>query len=215
MNGQHRAPGMIAAMDQPGLRERKKAKTRRALQDAALELIDQQGYDTTTVEQIAAAAEVSPSTFFRYFPTKEDVILEDEYDPRIVAAIENQHADLPPVAAARAAFAETFDTIGGSDREMLLRRVQLSLSVPALRARMYDQARVAEDRLAGALAVHLGRAADDFDVAVTVAAVIATLSTAVERWASGGGKGDLPKMVDHALAVLQHGLDAVPVPGAH
>ncbi|HUJ75276.1 MAG TPA: TetR family transcriptional regulator, partial [bacterium] len=64
-----------------GLRERKKAKTRAVIQQHALRLMKEQGYQATTVEQIAEAAEVSPSTFFRYFPTKEDVVLYDVLDP--------------------------------------------------------------------------------------------------------------------------------------
>ena len=71
----------------PGLRELKKQRTRSAIQEAALDLIDRQGYDATTCEQIAAAAEVSGATFFRYFPTKEDVVLTDDYDPMITLAI--------------------------------------------------------------------------------------------------------------------------------
>src|SRR3954462_9329334 len=85
----------------PGLRERKKAKTRAAIQEHALRLFQQQGYDATTVEQIAEAAEVSPSTFFRYFPTKEDTVLTDEYDALIVDAVRAQPPELPPVEALR------------------------------------------------------------------------------------------------------------------
>src|ERR1700689_5570392 len=86
-----------------GLRERKKARTRASLREHALRLFREQGYQATTVEQIAAAAEVSPSTFFRYFPTKEDVVLQDDMDTRMIQAFERQPAALGPVASAPAA----------------------------------------------------------------------------------------------------------------
>ena len=70
-------PPSPADAPRPGLRERKKLKTRLAIQEHALRLFREQGYQQTTVEQIADAADVSPSTFFRYFPTKEDVVLFD------------------------------------------------------------------------------------------------------------------------------------------
>ena len=82
-----------------GLRERKKAKTRASLREHALRLFRDQGYTATTVEQIAAAAEVSPSTFFRYFPTKEDLVLQDDMDTRLIEALEQQPPDLGAVAA--------------------------------------------------------------------------------------------------------------------
>ncbi len=93
---------------QSGLRERKKARTRASIREHALRLFREQGYHATTVEQIAAAAEVSPSTFFRYFPTKEDVVLQDDMDTRMVEALERQPAGLGPVTAVRAATREVF-----------------------------------------------------------------------------------------------------------
>src|SRR6201999_2191851 len=93
---------------QAGLRERKKARTRASLREHALRLFREQGYQATTVEQIAAAAEVSPSTFFRYFPTKEDVVLQDDMDSRMIEALARQPADLAPIAAVRAALQQAW-----------------------------------------------------------------------------------------------------------
>src|SRR5579863_5498894 len=86
---------------EPWLRERKKAKTRSTIQEHSLRLFRERGYDETTVDDIAAAAEVSPSTFFRYFPTKEDVVLYDDLDPILFDAYAAQPADLSAVAAMR------------------------------------------------------------------------------------------------------------------
>ena len=97
------------------MRERKKAKTRAAIQVHALRLFAAQGYDATTVEQIAEAAEVSPSTFFRYFPTKEDVVLHDGYDPLLLAAFQAEPAELGPIAAIRGAMRSVFGSLSAQE----------------------------------------------------------------------------------------------------
>src|SRR5438309_1930906 len=99
-----RFAGTQGAGPRPGLRERKKARTRAEIQRHALRLFRRQGYEATTISQIAEAAEVSESTFFRYFPTKEDVVLWDEFDPVIVDAFRSQPVALGPIPALRAAF---------------------------------------------------------------------------------------------------------------
>jgi AcrR family transcriptional regulator len=73
-----------------GLRERKKAKTRAAIQH-------EQGYDETKIEQISAAVEISDSTIYRYFPTKEDLVLWDEFDPLLIEAFKEQPPGLTPL----------------------------------------------------------------------------------------------------------------------
>ena len=97
---------MLSTNHALGLRERKKIKTRQAIRREAFRLIDENGYATTTVEQIAEAAEVSPSTFFRYFPSKESLLLADDLDPLILAAFEAQPPDLSPTQAFRRAYAD-------------------------------------------------------------------------------------------------------------
>ena len=86
-----------------GLRERKEARTKAAIQQHAMRLFAERGHQATTVEQIAAAAEVSPSTFFRSFPTKEDIPLHDALDPMVLEAFRAQPANLSPIQALRGA----------------------------------------------------------------------------------------------------------------
>src|SRR5436190_14290087 len=128
----------MGAMNEPGLRERKKQKTRWAIQEHALRLFAERGYDATTVDQIAAAAEISPSTFFRYFRTKEDVVIEDEYDPLMAAAMAAAPADLKPLPAIRHGMRAVFSRISEAERRQIFDRTKLIMSVPALRARTLE-----------------------------------------------------------------------------
>ena len=125
-------------MSSPGLRERKKQKTRWSIQEHALRLFQQQGYEQTTVDQIAAAAEISPSTFFRYFKTKEDVVVEDEYDPLLLRLLADEPSDEPVIPALRHAIATAFAHLGPTEMAQIRQRTELMLAVPALRMRMLD-----------------------------------------------------------------------------
>jgi AcrR family transcriptional regulator len=118
-----------------GLRERKKARTREALQEAAMDLFGRQGFDGTTVEEIADACEVSPRTFFRYFPTKEDVLFgdADSRRERLLAVLADQPADAPPFAALYAAMrALALDY--RHDRAALVARSKVMEGSPQLQA---------------------------------------------------------------------------------
>jgi AcrR family transcriptional regulator len=189
-----------------GLRERKRERTRAAIQAAGLHLFATQGYDATTCEQIAAAAEVSPATFFRYFPTKEDVVLSDDYDDLMRALLHERPPGESPVVAVRRSLAAGLQAIDPAEMETIRERLRLVLSVPALRARRYDQMRGMEEALAGELAQRMGAAPDDLDVRVVARAVAATAAVAVEEWAEHGGH--LPAIIDKAFAALQTRLTA-------
>jgi AcrR family transcriptional regulator len=193
-------------MSSPGLRERKKAKTRRSIQEHALRLIAERGYDGTTVEQIAEAAEVSPSTFFRYFPTKEDVILRDDYDPILVEALLRQPPELAPIPALRAALREVFGTVYAEARDELYRRTRLQMDVPALRARLMQQQLETFQTFAGAMAARTGREPTDPDVRAFAGAFMGVTMAAVMQWMESGGKDELPDLIDAALARLENGL---------
>ena len=113
----------------PGLRERKKIKLRRAIQAAALRLFETQGYEHTTVEQIAEAAETSTTTFYRYFPAKEDVVLDNDASPRFEATVATRPAGEPLTATIRAAMGAVV-AAAEADRDLTLARMRLVATVP-------------------------------------------------------------------------------------
>jgi AcrR family transcriptional regulator len=146
------------------LRERKKARTRASLREHALRLFREQGYQRTTVEQIAAAAEVSPSTFFRYFPTKEDLVLQDDMDTRLVEAFERQPPGLSPIAALRGAIREGLGSYNQSDLDIVRETTNLTMTVPEVRARAMDEFARTIAVISEAVAKRAGRPADDLAV---------------------------------------------------
>ncbi|RGA01626.1 TetR family transcriptional regulator [Microbispora triticiradicis] len=188
------------------LRERKKAKTRRTIQEEALRLFAEQGYEATTVEQIAEAAEVSPSTFFRYFPTKEDVVIQDDYDPMLLEAIRAQPPDLPPLTALRAAFRTAFESIGPEELDQMLARIKLTTSVPALRARTVEGLFATIELLAAAMAERSGRDPRGPAVRTLAGAVLGVILTALFGWVEQDGRTPLLVLIDEALGYLEAGL---------
>jgi AcrR family transcriptional regulator len=198
----------VDAKHHASLRERKKARTRASIREHALRLFREQGYDLTTVEQIAAAAEVSPSTFFRYFPTKEDVVLRDDLDDRILEAFVRQPASLTPVAAVRAAIREAIETFTPAEWEELREAAALNHTVPEIRARIMDELARTIDAMAEALAKRTGRPADDLAVRTYVGAVFGVMLSVLSP--STYTPADMGQQqftrIDEALALLENGL---------
>jgi AcrR family transcriptional regulator len=186
-----------------GLRERKKAQTRRTIQEHALGLFLEQGYERTTVAEIAEAAGVSPMTFFRYFPTKEDVVEYDEYDPVLAELVVARPADEPPLAALGGALATALAGLGDDELATVLVRTRLVLRTPALRARRSASEAATRDLFAGALATRAGRGEPTLDHRVVAAAIVATLTTALETWVAEDGRRHLGRVVGDAFAALR------------
>ena len=188
-----------------GLRERKKAKTRAAIQEHALRLFRDQGYAETTVQQIAAAAEVSPATFFRYFPTKEDTVVLDRLDPVMIDRFRNQPPDLPPTEALRAAIREAFGELSEDEWELESERQRLVMNAPELRVRMLDQLYAGVDLLAGLAAERTGRPTDDFAVRAWAGAVVGVVMATYEA-ALDAPMTEYLATVDRAFEFLAEGL---------
>ena len=189
----------------PGLRERKRAKTRAEIQAQALRLFRERGYDATTVEHIAEAAEVSESTFYRYFPTKPDVVLRDEFDPIIAAALDAQPAELSSLQAVRAAFKSVFTQMSAAEADEQRQRTRIMLSVPELRAAMIDQFTQGLQLLAEAIAERTGR--ENSDPAIrTLAGAVVGVAMAVMLAIADDEQADVATLLDQALAQLETGL---------
>lgn len=164
-----------------GLRERKKAKTRAAIQEHALRLFRDQGYAETTVQEIAAAAEVSPATFFRYFPTKEDTIVFDRLDPVMIELFRAQPPELDPTEALRAAIRQSMDTISAEEWELESERQRLVMHAPELRVRMLDQLYAGIDLLATLAAERTGRPPTDFAVRAWAGGIVGVIMATYEQ----------------------------------
>ncbi len=187
------------------LRERKKAKTRLAIREHAMALFKDQGYDKTTVEQIAAAAEVSPSTFFRYFPSKEEVVLQDDYDALLIAAFHAQQVDVPPMRALRNAISEVFLSMPEGQQAQEAERIRLMTAVPELRARMLAQVSEMIQMLAEAVAERVGRQSDDFEVR-TFAGALVGVALGIAAGSGDDPASDYLRQFDRALTLLEAGL---------
>lgn len=185
-----------------GLRERKRLRTRRALQVEALRLFEQKGYEATTIEEIAAAAEVSPRTFSRYFPAKEDVVLWDDFEPTFLRLLAERPRDESLTESVRQALREGLRLIGADDRERMQRRMRLVYSTPPLRARGYPQLAGMTSRLAAYGAQRLGLPPDDPRLRIFAGALIGGLVALFELWQERGGEVE-----DEVLEVLLAALD--------
>jgi AcrR family transcriptional regulator len=199
-----RAPGQPS-----GLRERKKARTRATIRTEALRLFREQGYHATTVEQIAAAAEVSPSTFFRYFPTKEDVVLQDDLEPLLAEAIEHQPLELGVVAAVRAALRTATGNLDEEQWDRLRQQAELSMTTPEVRARAMDDFARTLGVMAEVVARRTGLSPDDLRVRTAAGAIFGAILSATAPWDKyddGFVNSDFFQRIDDALGVLEGGL---------
>ncbi|MGH7918958.1 MAG: TetR family transcriptional regulator [Candidatus Dormibacteraceae bacterium] len=196
---------MSAETQRPGLRERKKARTRASIQEHALRLFRERGYAGTTVEQIIDAAEVSESTLFRYFPAKEDVVLQDDLDAILVATYKAQPAGTAPSQALRVALRAVLGDLSPGQRAVQRDRIALILSVPDLRARMLDQFFQATRMLAEAVAERAGRDPSDFAVRTVAGALVGALMAVLLTMAEDPG-AELAPLADRAIAQLESGI---------
>lgn len=178
----------------------------RTIQGEALRLFAERGYEQSTVEDIADAADISPRTFFRYFPTKEDVVLWDEYDAVIWDLLDARPEDEPLGETMRAVTRQAIEGLYRRDPERLLARNRLLFTVPAVRARFLEFTRGGVQLLSARLAERRGTPHDDLKLQLTAIALVDAAGAAIDRWQRSDGKADLLALLDEATDALIAGV---------
>jgi AcrR family transcriptional regulator len=192
-----------------GLRERKKLATRLALHQAALQLVADSGLDAVSVEAVAERADVSPRTFFNYFPTKDDAVLglDPDGEQHQVEAFLARPARETPLEALRAVAREQAAAMAG-ETDLWPLRLRVIEAHPALLGRLAAAFGRSERALAAAIAQRSGGAADDLHPQLLAGVFGVAMRTALHRWLATGFTASLPDLVDEAWAALAAGLPA-------
>lgn len=191
---------MVSDDRAPGLRERKKLRTRETIRTEALKLFEANGYSATTVEQIAEAADVSPSTFFRYFTNKEALLIPDQLMDPIINTFINAPAELSPVAAYRLAVGQMFTGISNTAWEPERARQNLMYTLPEARGALYSQYIDTIEQITDALAIRLNLRPDDLRLRTTAGAITGVIMASLH------GAAMNPEDIYRALDFLDAGL---------
>jgi len=193
-----------------GLRERKKLKTRESLEHAALDQFAKKGFDHTTIEEIAEACDVSPRTFFRYFPNKEALLLSDadEKCELLVAGLLGRPAGESPLRSIRESLVENLASLE-HDRGRMLLQSRIMAETPSLRSYKIERQQSWEEAIFQTLRTREASASGGvhsrFELRLVASTAVAALRAAVETWLEEGG--DLVKQVDAAFERIGAGLD--------
>ena len=188
----------------PGLRERKKLAAMQRIQEVALDLFDERGFDNVTIEQIAEAAEVSPSSVYRYFGTKEQVILWDDFDVQFFGAADVELATKPPVEAVRSALAEAMTRFYERDEALAQRKTKYAMEEPALRVAMLETTDQFARRVAQGLKAS-DPPLDEFEAEVTAAALVWAMMAASRHWHENGYRTPIKDELERALELVERG----------
>jgi len=177
----------------------KSEATKARLQHTALELFTEHGFDNVTVEQIATSAGTSHMTFYRHFPTKESVVLDDPYDPMIGHAIAAQDTNLPAVDRVRAGLLTVIEHMDDDDGAVLT-RVRLAVSHRGLRARIWENNLRTEEVIVTAL---VEGGAPRTEAVVAAGAVLGAMTAALIEWAREDGPAPLAACLGSALSQIR------------
>jgi len=198
-----------------GLAQRKRRFVRDELAEAALKLLADQGFEATTIDQMAAAAGVSRRTFFRYFESKEDVLVQSlaEAGAQLCAGLARRPIEEPSAVALRRAVS-VLVTACREQPEKSLRMTKMILGTPSLLGRYHERQAEWRRELATELGRRLGLdTARDLGPALVAGVALTAFDTALSRWAASDGAEDLDALTDDAFAIVADTLNTPASPG--
>jgi len=202
---------LLPMNQQPGLRERKKQRTRETIARAAHELFAQRGYHATTLPDIAEAADVSTRTIFSYFPSKEDILFSGFEEMK--EALQRALAERPEGRGALETVREFIVSTHEAEESEADQRVRLNIeSDPTLRTHLRARIAQLEDVLVPEIAKDLGASVTDIRPKIVAASLTAGFNVLVERDSSGTvtkSSADVAAKIDPIFAFLRGGLEAL------
>lgn len=196
---------MRAEQPTTGLRHRKQLAAMRRIQEVALGLFDERGYGSVAIEQIAEASEVSPSSVYRYFGTKEQLVLWKEFDPVIAERLQGELDTAPPLVAARRVMMGVMAEMVGDERS-IQRRIRHIMSDPGLEAAFARQMYVVSQKVGEIFADRLRRPAEDLEVQVLSHAIVGALQGGLHHWHGSGFRTPLVTVWERTLDLFEAGL---------
>jgi AcrR family transcriptional regulator len=196
-------PRTTAEPGAPGLQARKKLAAMRRIQAAALDLFEEHGFDAVAIEAVAAAADVSPRTVYRYFGTKEMLVIWDEADEHPTSPLTVHFGGADPIGALRAILAAGFAAMSEADLALIRRRLALVHAHHAIEAayilHSYEKSR--------AIATALTPSQQDRpdETQIFIHAFVGAVIGAMRHWCLSGFIGPPFECIDRALTLLEHG----------
>jgi AcrR family transcriptional regulator len=183
------------------LRERKRLAAMKRVQTEAVARFTADGFDHVTVEEIAAAVEVSAMSVYRWFGTKEALVLWDEFDPPILAELSVRLARQPALPAVRDTMVALLDDVYDRERALALDRAQLIFREPALAAAAEQDSRKLRDAFSDLFVTRGGL--KEFEARVSAAVASALLTAAIDEWQRHDGTRPLAELITCSFAVLE------------
>ncbi|WP_026930243.1 TetR family transcriptional regulator [Glycomyces tenuis] len=188
-----------------GLRERKRRAAMRRVQEVALDLFDEHGFDAVTVKQIAEAAGVAPSSVYRYFETKEGIVL---YDPNRIVLSEPARPEEDGLRLFEALYRTITAFVAEHGDEVIdRRRTRYLMEVPSVRTAVAERIFTDVPTMASFIAERTGRSVDELEVQVAAGAFAGGLLAAVRHWHAEDYAEPLGELLERTLATLRDGLE--------